>query len=212
MRLNLRKLKEMNSITFDIDSRLLTPFSLPLRIRAVEKIRLLFALISGKGEELKIREERFASILQEYGSVISGICFSYSTNADDLKDLRQDILINIWKGLGSFRGESSLSTWVYRVALNTCVSTVRKRTKHPSTISLDLICEPNDETDHESRERIESLHRIIATLSPLDKAVITMWLDERKYEEIAEVTGLSRNNVAVRINRIKQKLAEKFEK
>lgn len=212
MRLNLRKLKEMNSITSDIDSRPHIPFSLHLRVWAVEKIRLLFALISGTECELKTREERFATILGEFGSVISGICFSYSTNKDDLKDLRQDILINIWKGLGSFRGDSSLSTWVYRVALNTCVSTVRKRRKHHSTIPLDGICEPHDETDNESRERIEALHRVITTLSPLDKAVITMWLDERKYEEIAEVTGISRNNVAVRINRIKQKLADKLEK
>lgn len=208
MRLNLRKLKEMNSILIDIESR---PFSLPLRIRAVEKIKFLFSLLTGTEREKSDREERFAYILQEYGSVISGICFSYSTNSDDLKDLRQDIMINIWKGLATFRGDSSLSTWIYRVALNTCVSTVRKRTKSPSTIPLEGIREPEADTDNSSRERIETLHKVITTLSPLDKAIITMWLDERKYDEIAEVTGISRNNVAVRINRIKQKLSEKFE-
>ncbi|MDE5870161.1 MAG: RNA polymerase sigma factor, partial [Muribaculaceae bacterium] len=135
---------------------------------------------------------------------------SYSRDADDLKDLRQDIMINIWKGLSTYRGDASLSTWVYRVALNTCVSTIRKRTKRPPTVTIDCIGDQPDETENNSKERIETLHRLISTLSPLDKAIITMWLDERSYEEIAEVTGLARNNVAVRINRIKQKLKEKF--
>ena len=199
----------MNNTTLDIAS---PPFILPLRIRAAEKIRLLFSALTGKERDRTTREQRFASIIREFGPVISGICFSYSSNSDDLKDLRQDIMINIWKGLGTFRGESSLSTWIYRVALNTCVSTIRKRTKRPSTVSSEGINEPEVETDFALKERIETLHSMISTLSPLDKAVITMWLDERKYEEIAEVTGISRNNVAVRINRIKQKLADKIEK
>lgn len=194
----------MNSISIEIFD---SPFSIPLWIRAVEQIRGLFAVITGKERANRAKEERFASIMKDYGSVISGICFSYATNSDDLKDLRQDILINIWKGLESFRGDSSLSTWIYRVALNTCVSTVRKRSRNPATISIDAIYEPEADPISDTKERIEILHAMIATLSPLDKAIITMWLDERKYEEIADVTGISRNNVAVRINRIKQKLA-----
>ncbi len=197
----------MNNISTDI---VLPPFSLPLRFRVMEKIRLFYSLISGMKKEENTREKMFASIMHDYGATISGICFSYASNADDLKDLRQDILINIWKGLASFRGDSSLSTWIYRVALNTCVSTVRKKSKSLSTIPLDGIMEPPEDNDPDSRDRIETLHKLISTLSPLDKAVITMWLDERKYEEIAEVTGISRNNVAVRINRIKQKLADKL--
>ncbi|MDE5807886.1 MAG: sigma-70 family RNA polymerase sigma factor, partial [Muribaculaceae bacterium] len=164
------------------------------------------------GRVAESREKRFASIIQEYGSVISGICFSYATNADDLQDLRQDIMINIWKGLESFRGESAISTWIYRVALNTCVSTVRKRSKALSTVPIEKVAERETETDEDMNERIELLHSLISTLSPIDKGVITMWLDERSYEEIAEVIGISRNNVAIRINRIKQKLANKVEK
>lgn len=173
-------------------------------------LRLFFATLSGNGSEERELERRFREVIEEYGPVISGICFSYASDADDLKDLRQDILINIWKGLKTYRGDSSLSTWIYRVALNTCVSTVRKRSRRPYTLPLERVPDREEERDAESRERIETLHAMIATLSPIDKAIVTMWLDERKYEEIAEVTGLSRNNVAVRINRIKQKLAEKI--
>ena len=200
----------MNSISLEISS----PLSyLPLRIRIMERMKIFFSLVAGKRDVLsqnKERERQFASILNEFGSVISGICFSYSSNSDDLNDLRQDILINIWKGLNGFRGDASLSTWIYRVALNTCVSTIRKRSKTISTISIDNMIEPAEDTDRASRENIELLHSLIASLSPLDKGIVTMWLDERSYEEIAEVTGISRNNVAVRINRIKKKLADKF--
>lgn len=175
-------------------------------------LRRFFAALAGSLEEEREQERRFRAVVEEYGAVIARICFSYATDADDLKDLRQDIMINIWKGLKSFRGESSLSTWIYRVALNTCVSTVRKRSRRPSTIPLEASPDFPDEQETETRERIETLHSLISSLSPLDKAVVTMWLDERKYEEIAEVTGISRNNVAVRINRIKQKLADKAKK
>lgn len=186
------------------------PYSLPIGIRLTEMVRMLFSRIAGNDSEVKSREEKFASVMKEFGPTISGICFSYSRNADDLKDLRQDIMINIWKGLSTYRGDSSLSTWVYRVALNTCVSTIRKRSKQPFTTTLDGINDSPDESDNNKNEQIETLHQLISSLSPLDKAIITMWLDERRYEEIAEVTGISRNNVAVRINRIKQKLADNF--
>lgn len=172
--------------------------------------RFLFAL--SIPSQSSLREERFQTVINEFAGVISGIAFSYSTNENDLKDLRQDILINIWKGLESFRGDATLTTWIYRVALNTCVSTVRKREKNTPFIPIDSVTDIADETDSTLYENIELLHSLISSLSPLDKAIITMWLDERKYEEIAQVTGLSRSNVAVRVNRIKHRLAEKIDK
>ncbi|MDE6273154.1 MAG: sigma-70 family RNA polymerase sigma factor [Muribaculaceae bacterium] len=153
------------------------------------------------------REERFATVVRDYGSMISGICFSFSSDSQDAADLRQDILLNIWKGLATYRLDSSLSTWLYRVALNTCVSTVRKRKTHVATIALDAVGEYGAEAEVEDQERVEWLYDRIASLPSLDKAIVTMWLDERPYEEIAQVVGISRNNVAVRLNRIKQRMA-----
>lgn len=158
------------------------------------------------------REEQFAEILSRFGGIISGICFSYGTGREDREDLRQDILTNLWRGLACFRGDSSLKTWVYRVALNTCVSTVRRRSRRVSTVPLDSFDFPDGADDGITAERVDTLHRLISDLTPLDKAVVTMWLDEQPYEEISLVTGLSRNNVAVRLNRIKEKLARKTTK
>ena len=179
--------------------------------RVVEKIyRSLMAAISGTEKE-RTREREFERIMQEYGHVISGICFSFSSDGEDIKDLRQDIMINIWKGLSHFRGDSSLSTWIYRVALNTCVSTFRTKKKRLNTISLDNGKDIAADDHKEMEEQIEYLHSLISTLPDIDKAIVTMWLDERSYEEIAEVTGLNRNNVAVRLHRIKDRLAKNKE-
>lgn len=183
-------------------------FPIPGIHRIKERLRVFFAAFISGGKGNISYERQFTDLMNDYGSIISGICFSYSSTPDDMKDLRQDIMINLWKGLRNFRGESSLSTWIYRVALNTCVSTIRKRSKKIPMISLENNMDIATDDDSSMQEKTEWLHSKISTLSPLDKAIITMWLDERKYEEIAEVTGISRNNVAVRINRIKDKLSK----
>ena len=179
--------------------------SLPLLLRR------MLSLLTAAPDTEQSREHRFRQITSDYGRIISGVCFSYSSSPEDAADLRQDILINIWNGLPRFRGDSGLSTWIYRVALNTAVSTIRRRSRRPATVTLDQAADPSDETI-ESRERIEWLHARISELSEIDKAVITLWLDDQPYETIAELTGLSRANVAVRINRIKKRLSNQAQK
>lgn len=132
---------------------------------------------------------------------------SVKKDADDFNDLRQDTFVNLWRGLQQFRGDSQLSTWIYRVCLNTCVSTVRRRKGKSSLDPLDALNDIPEPSLESERDNSAMLHQFIAMLAPLDKAVIMMWLDERPYEEIAEVTGLKRNTVASRIRRIKEKLA-----
>ncbi len=154
------------------------------------------------------RESFFESIINDYSRVINRICFSYSDDADEMKDLRQDVYINIWNGLTHFNSNSSLLTWIYRVALNTCVSCVRKknrRIKTDSFRSLMIDVADEDETS-DYMDRLEQLHAMLSQLAPIDRAIMTMRLDGRSNEEIAEVTGISRPNVATRLNRIKNKL------
>ncbi|MDE6237790.1 MAG: sigma-70 family RNA polymerase sigma factor [Muribaculaceae bacterium] len=195
----------MMLLELEYDTHIIKEFTDTLK----ERICSFFAALSSNlFSNSRDKEREFADILRDYGNMISGICFSYADNAEDIKDLRQDILINIWKGLNSFRGDSSLSTWLYRVALNTCVSTIKTKKRKISTSPLEEGHGASEDPDYASNESIEWLHYQISTLSPLDKAIITMWLDERSYEEIATVTGISRNNVAVRINRIKQKISK----
>lgn len=161
-----------------------------------------------KGNPLasKETEKRFLELIQQEDAVISAICFSYSGSVAEYDDLRQDALVNIWRGLPTFKGESSARTWIYRVVLNSCVSTIRKQSRFArESESLDnlynLVSEQN-----EDRENIEVLHRLISGLGNADKAIILMWLDEATYEEIASVMGIPRNTVATRLRRIKEKL------
>lgn len=169
------------------------------------KVLNFISAISNENSGSTSLKYRFDTLINQHSGLISRICFSYSTDEEDYKDLYQDVLINLWKGLENFRGESSSTTWIYRVALNTCVSTFRKRKNRPGTQSLDSVpIDIADESDEDnSRERLEWLHRRISELNPIDKAIVTMWLDDRSYNEIAEVVGMSPNNIGLRLHRIK---------
>ncbi len=191
--------------------------TLPLGLK-VERIcrgliRFFYHTFSDTRSVSDEKEARFAVLIRQYAALINRICFTYSDNAEDMKDLRQDVYVNIWKGLATFRMECSETTWIYRVVLNTCVSTIRKKKRRVSMSSFDaLLTEVPDESQNDDyKEKMEELHFLISRLSPLDKAIITMWLDERSYEEIAAVCGLNRNTLAVRINRIKTKLKNNYE-
>lgn len=165
------------------------------------------AAMAGVVESGESLTARFNSLIASHGALISRICFSYAADGEDFKDLQQDVMLNIWKGLSSFREEATTVTWIYRVAFNTCVSTVRKRSRRPVTERLDSmpIDLPDAKEDEGMRERLETLHDLISALSPIDKAIVTMWLDDRKYEEIAEVVGMTKANITLRMHRIKER-------
>ncbi len=164
-----------------------------------------FAEAVGVVPESKRLERLFADTVQTHDAMLRRICLGYAANPQDLEDLYQDVLVNIWRGLPSFRSESSIRTWLYRIALNTCVSTLRTRTSRPPQSSLeDVILIPDD--SQEKREAVKDLYECIATLNPIDKAIMMMWLDEYSYDEIADTVGLKRNNVAIRLHRAKEKL------
>lgn len=148
----------------------------------------------------------FDTVMREYDDMISRICFGYALSEAEFGDLRQDALINIWQGLDRYRSDSSLRTWVYRVTLNTCVSTLRKRYKEPTRESLDRLYSIIDESE-ERRGMIAEMHECISQLSAVDKAIILMWLDEFSYDEIAATMGMPRNTVATRLRRARTRLA-----
>lgn len=152
----------------------------------------------------------FKEIIERENPVISKICFSYAGSIADYDDLRQDALINIWRGLKQFRNCASHRTWVYRVTINSCISTLRKqdRHKHDSLDKLYSYVADNDD----DKESIELIHRIISQLGLQERATIMMWLDEMSYDEIADAMGVNRNTVATRIRRIKEKIIKQFKK
>lgn len=155
------------------------------------------------------KEARFLEVVNGNRQLLCKVCYMYASDRDHFQDLYQEVLANIWVGLDSFRGESAVSTWLYRTAINTCVTFFRRHNTHASSMtSLDFAADL--EADDGSRaEQLREMYRLISGLDKLDKAIILMWLDGRSYDEIAEVTGFRRNNVATRLHRIKQRLAER---
>lgn len=175
-------------------------------------LRRLTALLMGALSDsapASLSRQEFRAIIDSYGPMISRLCYAYASSREDFDDLRQDAIVNIWRGMGSYRGDADLRTWIYRVTLNTCVSTLRRRARRSDTVPLDRIADmADDSTPAESAERIALLHRLIGRLHDDDRAMILMWLDERPYDEIAATMGLPRNTVATRLRRIKDKLSK----
>lgn len=184
--------------------------SAPVRsvLRMLFRLRMLFAelrsAVSGGSE----RERIFNGIIASNRRLIASICLSFASTREDFEDLCQDTYLNIWRGCGEFRSESLVSTWVYRVTFNTCVSYFRK--SRPTAKQVEAFRafyeELYDTASADELERYEKMYRLIGLLKPEEKAVLEMWLDGRKYEEIASVTGISRDAVATRLKRIKERL------
>ena len=152
----------------------------------------------------------FASFVKEHSRIINKVCWAYATPKVPYEDLRQEILTNLWLGLGQFRGASKLSTWVYRVAVNSALMAIRSYKPKMETLPCELSGgDISSEADDAKAEQLAALREMIDQLLPLEKAIILLWLDEYSYDEIAEVIGIERNNVAVRLHRIKNKLISK---
>lgn len=151
------------------------------------------------------RQNEFEQFVSEHRRIIGRICYMYAGGSDEFDDMYQEILINIWRGLGSFEGRSSASSWVYRIGINTCISYRRRNRRFAGTLSL-AACTGIIDDNPASDERLQLLRRQIERLDPIERAVVTLWLDEVPYDEIASITGLSRNNVASKLHRIKLKL------
>lgn len=155
----------------------------------------------------------FTAMVGRHEKVIFSVCFFYATSEVPFEDLRQEVLISLFKGYRNFRQESSEATWVYKVCINTCLFSLRKFTPKVKTVSFSEIPSFHFQEDNDKvlREKLEWLYAIIAQLNPMEKALILMWLDELSYEEIASNMGIPRNTVASRLSRIKEKISSRKE-
>ena len=152
------------------------------------------------------------SIVNDNRRMLCKVCYMYADDDEHFKDLYQEVLANLWQGMDSFRGDSRLSTWLYRTAINTCVTYFRHNGKHDrGKVGLETLADAAGD-DGERMAYLRQMYRLIAGLDKMDKALILMWLDEKSYDEIAGVTGLPRNTVATRLYRIKLRLKERNEK
>ena len=158
-------------------------------------------------------EIEFSRIVRENKSTIYTVCYMFSNDEDEVNDLFQEILINMWRGFSSFQDRSKINTWIYRVAMNTCISADRKKkrrfdipTSHRKD-SLPLSMDINLYEDNDADTlQIQQLHSRINKLGLVDRAIILMWLEDMSYDEIAAVVGITPQNVGVKLFRIKEQL------
>ncbi|SMD43967.1 RNA polymerase sigma-70 factor, ECF subfamily [Aquiflexum balticum DSM 16537] len=151
--------------------------------------------------------EEFSSIYLEYSSKIKSLCFGYTNSIDEADDLSQETFLSAWKHWDKFNGQSSRTTWIYRIAINKCLTHIKKN--ESKAIDIKEI-EKELAINDEKNENINLLYKAINKLENIDRLIITMFLDELSYKQIAEVLGIRENSVAVRIHRIKLKLTEIF--
>ncbi|MBR3472779.1 MAG: RNA polymerase sigma factor [Prevotella sp.] len=151
-------------------------------------------------------EQLFAKTVKEQRSTIYTVCYMFSKDADEVNDLFQEVLVNLWKGFEGFEGRSDIRTWVYRVALNTCISLDRKKRRQATArLSMDINLFEDDDTD---TRQVALLHKRISLLQPFDRAIVLLWLENLPYDEIGQIVGISAKNVGVRLYRIREQLKQ----
>lgn len=154
-----------------------------------------------------MNEQEFANIVREHKSTIYTVCYMFSKNQDEVDDLFQEVLLNLWRGIEHFKGESKLATWIYRISLNTCISADRKKKKH-ATETLSQQTDIYAATDEAETRQIQMLHKRVHRLRPFDRAIVLLWLEGLPYDEIGAITGISAKNVSVRLVRIREELKQ----
>lgn len=157
---------------------------------------------------MNTKELEFTKMVKEQKNTIYTVCMMFGEDAP-VEDLVQQTLINLWKGYDGFQGKSSPGTWVWKVAMNTCITASNKEKKHSrSKSSLDSMgISSIDMADAPKEDRqIKMLHDRIHKLGVFDRAIILLWLEDLSYEEIGEIVGISASNVSVRLVRIREQL------
>ena len=163
-------------------------------------------------------EQQFAQTVAEHKSTIYTVCYMFSQDADEVNDLFQEVLVNLWKGFESFEHRSDIKTWIYRVALNTCISIDRKKKRRSSEVRLTMDINLFEDRDEDTKQ-VDMLHKRISKLQPFDRAIVLLWLEQPfdraivllwlenlSYEEIGQIVGISTKNVSVRLFRIREQL------
>ena len=156
--------------------------------------------------ETKNLEKEFLEMVDTQKRAIYKVCYIYAKDRDDLNDLFQETVLNLWKGFPRYRGDSKLTTWVYRIAMNTCITFLRRSNTRIQTIPITANVAGLMAEEDGTAGQLRELYKLINQLGKMERALILLWLEERSYQEMADILGISKNNVAVKINRVKEKL------
>ena len=155
---------------------------------------------------MNVLERQFAQTVAEHKSTIYTVCYMFSQDADEVNDLFQEVLVNLWNSFESFEHRSNIKTWIYRVALNVCISIDRKK-KRSSEVRLTMDINLFEDRDEDTRQ-VNILHKRVSRLPPFDRAIVLLWLENLSYDEIGQIVGISAKNVSVRLYRIREQLKQ----
>ncbi len=163
------------------------------------------------------KEEQFRKIVAEQQERVWNICRHYARSVDDTHDLQQEVMINVWRNLGSFRGDAALSTWIYRIAVNTCLSYIMKENRRSGfNLSLDhknveqLMQEDETQEKLMQEQQLDELHNTINQLTVIDKLLISLSIEKVSTREMADIIGITEPNVRTKLHRIREELRTKI--
>lgn len=156
-------------------------------------------------------ERAFIALIEDNQGLIHKVCRLYAFGEAEREDLFQEIVLQLWRNYKTFEAKAKISTWMYRVALNTSISALRKKERRPNLDSNEPLPFSLAERVHDPdiAEKRSFLYRAIAQLSEIERAIVLLYLEEHSYEEISQIIGITPNNVGVKLNRIKGKLKKK---
>lgn len=159
--------------------------------------------------EKKLQAE-FVQHINECKGIIYKICHIYASGPADKEDLFQEIIIQLWKAFPRFRGDAKFSTWLYRVALNTAISDLRKQKREVDLSFPEFIPIDSADTNEErlKEEKLQELYKAISQLNEIDRAVVMLYLEDNSYEDMEEILGVSQGTLRVKMSRIKEKLRQ----
>lgn len=154
------------------------------------------------------KEKQFEELVKQYKRTIYSVCYMFSRDNEEINDLFQEILVRLWLGFDQFEQRSSLSTWVYRIALNTAINSDKRAKRRPQTVPLSTDIDPYDPQES-SLEQVRQLYALINQLDVMDRGLVLLWLEGIDYDEIAAIMGITVANVGIKLHRIKEKLVQK---
>ncbi|WP_324027369.1 sigma-70 family RNA polymerase sigma factor [Maribacter sp. BPC-D8] len=153
------------------------------------------------------KEAVFTNLIREHQALLYKVTSIYTDNKEDQEDLFQEIVYQLWKYFDSFRNDSKITTWMYRVAMNTAITFIKKKKKRPDSLPIaDIFIKQSDTNNDAYEERLRLLYQHLKHLNTLEKGLIFLLLEGKSYKEIAQITGLNDSNVGTKISRIKKKL------
>jgi RNA polymerase sigma-70 factor (ECF subfamily) len=159
--------------------------------------------------------DEFSARLDEHKGIVYKIAHAYAGNAEDWKDLTQEIILQLWKSYDRYDPRFKFSTWMYRVALNVAISAYRREKRRTNALVAmeEIVIEPATQPEQTDLDlHVAELYRIIGQLDELNRALMLLYLDDMSYRDIAATLGISETNVATKISRLKLKIKEQFKK